>query len=53
VKKKHNDVQQRNRPEIRTMEILQLPTTKCQVPRYKPHEQSETHAKRMCKRQDR
>jgi len=26
------------------MEILQLPTTKCQAPRYKPHKQSETHA---------
>jgi len=27
-----------------------LPTTKCQAPRYKPYEQSETHAKRMRKR---
>jgi len=26
------------------MEIFQLPTTKCQAPRYKPHEQSETDA---------
>jgi len=32
------------------MEILQLPTTKCQEPCYKPYEQSETHAKRMRKR---
>jgi len=32
------------------MKIVQLPTTKCQAPRYKPHEQSETHAKRMRKR---
>jgi len=32
------------------MEIFQLPTTKCQAPRYKPYEQSETHAKRMRKR---
>jgi len=29
------------------MEIFQLPTTKCEAPRYKPYEQSETHAKRM------
>jgi len=32
------------------MEILQLPITKWHAPRYKPHEQSETHVKRMCKR---
>jgi len=32
------------------MEIFQLPTTKCQAPICKPHEQPETHAKRMCKR---
>jgi len=35
------------------MEILQLPATECQAPRYKSHEQSETHAKHMRKRQDR
>jgi len=32
------------------MEVFQLLTTKCQVPRYKPYEQFETHAKRMRKR---
>jgi len=30
------------------MEIVQLPTSKCQAPRYKPHKQSETHTKSMC-----
>jgi len=35
------------------MEILQLPTTKCQAPCYKPYEQSETRAKRIHKWQDR
>jgi len=34
------------------MERLQLPTKKCQAPRYKPHEQSETHTKRTRKRWD-
>jgi len=32
------------------MEIVHLPITKCQAPRYKPNEQSETLAKNMRKR---
>ena len=34
-KRRHNCVKQWNRPEIRITEIFQLPTTKCQAPRYK------------------
>jgi len=49
-KRRHSCVKQWNRPEIRIMEIFQLPTIKSQAPRYKPCEQSQTHAKRMRKR---
>jgi len=37
-KQRHNCVKQWNRPEIRILEMLQLPTTKCQAPLYNPYE---------------